>query len=271
MYQTGQIELSSGLHTYCDLGNGDRTMLLLHGFAFRQGMYPLAEALLPDFRVVIPDLPFSTNHNFLRAHNLENYAEFLREFVQKLKLENVSIFGNSVGGTLGLMCCIKKPEQFDRLIIRCPLWSQEQLPDYLQIKSLLALHKLLTRNRFYALNALRLFYRISARMSPMEKKPGRENNQSPLPYTDDQIDPVVLSKFLGNLVQVKIEDAQLNSIPNETLVLWGELDTFISSEWGANLNQILPNSRFVSAVGEYHNIATVDTKVLTNMISEFVI
>jgi pimeloyl-ACP methyl ester carboxylesterase len=270
MYQTSQIELSSGVHTYCNLGNADRTMLLLHGFAFRQGMYSLAEALLPDFRVVIPDLPFSTKHEFQCAHNLEKYTDFLLEFVQKLRLEDVSIFGNSVGGTLGLMCCVSKPEQFDKLIVRCPLWSQEQLPDYLQIKSLLALHNFLSGNRFYARNALRLFYRISARMSPVEEKPDRENEQSPLPYREGQINPVVLSKFLGDLVQVKIEDAQLNLILNETLVLWGELDTFITSEWGATLNQILSNSHFVSAVDEYHNIATVDTKAMINMISEFV-
>jgi pimeloyl-ACP methyl ester carboxylesterase len=271
MCQTSQIELSSGVHTYCDIGNRDCTILLLHGFAFRQGMYPLAEALLPDFRVVIPDLPFSTKPDFHVAHNLENYKKSLFELVQKLKLENVSIFGNSVGGTLGLMCCMKNPQLFDKLVVRCPLWSSKQLPAYLQIKPVLALHDHLSKNKILARKMLSLFYHLSAKMSPVEGDLVRENEpQRPIPYRDDQIDPVVLSKFLGNLVKVKIEDTQLNSIPNETLVLWGELDTFISREWGAILNQILPNSQFMSVVGEYHNIATVNPNTLAKAILKFV-
>lgn len=271
MFQTSQIELSSGVHTYCDAGNGDRTILLLHGFAFRQGMYPLVEALIPDFRAVILDLPFSTKHDFQPAHSLENYTISLLELVQKLKLENVSIFGNSVGGTLGLMCCMKSPQLFDKLVVRCPLWSKVQLPAYLQIKSIIALHAYLSKNKFLARKMLSIFYHLSARMSPVEGDlVGEYESQSPIPYGDDQIDPVVLSRFLGKLVQVELED-RLASISNETLVVWGEQDTFIRSAWGAKLNQLLPISQCIEMPGEYHNIATINPRTLAKVISNFVI
>ena len=271
--QIRQIELRTGVHTYCDLGDSDRTLLLLHGFSFRQGLYPLMEALQPGFRVIAPDLPFVTNQKFRNEHTLENYVDLLMEFVQILDLKDVSIFGNSVGGTLGLMCCMVNPLRFDKLIVRCPLWSSKQLPSYLRIKPLVNLHGYLSESKFFALKMLALFYRMSARMSPTEGNPITEKNanrlQSLVPYKDDQIDPVVLSRFLGHLIQVEIEN-QMSTVQNSTLILWGKQDMFISSEWAGRLNQLLPVSKSMSLVGEYHNIATTDPKILATIIDGFV-
>src|SRR5210317_1364859 len=99
---TKKIKLNSGVHTYCDSGDSDHSLLLLHGFSFRPGLYPLLKALSLDFRVVIPDLPFSTRNDFRFGHNVQNYVDYLLEFIDALGLENISIFGNSVGGTLGM-------------------------------------------------------------------------------------------------------------------------------------------------------------------------
>jgi pimeloyl-ACP methyl ester carboxylesterase len=108
-------------------------------------------------------------------------------------------------------------------------------------------------------------------MSPVEGDQTRKNaSKNLIPYRNDQIDPVVLSKFLGHFVQVEIEE-QLTSVSNETLIFWGEQDAFIQSEWGAKLDQLLPSSHFIEAPGEYHNIATVKPKILANAISEFVV
>ena len=270
-YQTRQIQLSSGVHAYCDVGDSEHTILLLHGFAFRPGMYPLVDALKSKFRVVVPDLPFSTNHAFLPEHSLDRYVDFLMEFVQKLGLGKISIFGNSVGGTLALMCGIKHPLRFYKLVVRCPLWSSKQLPGYLQIKPLVSLHQTLSKNEFYARSILNLFYRISSRMSPKSDKDENESDHpgSLLPYHDDQIFPVVLSRFLGHLIQVEFESS-LNSIPSETLILWGALDSFVKSEWGGYLSQVLPDSQYIEMSGEYHNIATAHPNRLATVIFDFV-
>ena len=71
------VQLSTGAHTYCDVGDADRTLLLLHGFSFRPGLYPLAEYLQSDFRVVMPDLPFTTKAHAFRDHTLAHYVNFL--------------------------------------------------------------------------------------------------------------------------------------------------------------------------------------------------
>ena len=115
-HKTQLVDLDSGLISYCEAGNSDQTLLLLHGFSFRQGMYPLMDSLKSNFHVVIPDLPFSTNNNFHLSHSLDSYAAFLLDFVDHLGLEKVSIFGNSVGGTLGLLCCAAAPGRFDSIV-----------------------------------------------------------------------------------------------------------------------------------------------------------
>lgn len=267
-FSVQQIELSSGTHSYVDIGDSHHSLLMLHGFSLRPGLYPLAYRLMKDFRVVIPDMPFSTRNGFNNPHTLDDYSRFLVELVDRLNLQNVSIFGNSVGGSLGLVCCINKPDFFEKLIVRCPVWTRAQLPAYMQNKPLIELQRMLSGNRFLASTMLRIFYRRSARISPVEHE--KNDNHYPLfPYQPEQINPVVFSRFLGYLTQVEITE-RLPDLSNETLILWGENDTFISSEWGDRLNGLLPNSNIQVSSGEFHNLATIDNDALSNQIMEFI-
>ena len=87
---TRYIELASGKHTYCDIGNSDHTLLLLHGLSFRHGLYPLIEELAPGFRILALDLPFSDRHGFRNDHTLDHYVDFVLDFIDKLALKNLS-------------------------------------------------------------------------------------------------------------------------------------------------------------------------------------
>lgn len=245
---------------------------MLHGFSFREGLLPLARLLSPHFRVLIPDLPFSTNDEYHAAHKLDAYVEFLIDFCRSLDLTRVSIFGNSVGGTLALMCCIRSSYLFDKLVVRCPLWSKVQLPVYLKCHPLISTHQFLSSSIFYANNFLKLFYWLSARMSPVEDEPkslpGVESPPGSTPETIHEINPSIFSKFLGTLVKVEIKD-QLKLIPNETLILWGQNDNLISSSWGEYQGNLQPNSHFHAIEGEYHNISTSDHASLSKIMIDF--
>lgn len=259
------IRLRTGKHAYCDIGSGERTLLLLHGFSFRPGLYPLADVLKDHYRLLIPDLPFTSKKHEIEDHSLKGYTDFLLEFVDTLALENISIFGNSMGGTLALMCDMSAPGRFEHLVIRSPLWSAAQLPWYLRLKPLVTAHVYFSMNRFYALNALELFYKISARVSPTQG--GEPENI--IPYEPEQISPSVLSKFLGELLQVELGN-KLSNVQAPTLIVWGEKDTFIPGFWGVRLQSLLPKARFLEMKDEYHNIATIDPQKLANEIISFV-
>jgi pimeloyl-ACP methyl ester carboxylesterase len=264
---TRQINLHRGGLTYGEIGDSGPTLLMLHGFAFRQGLHPFMERLGAHFRVIAPDLPFSNRIDFQAGHTLENYAGSIIDLIDALGLEKVSLFGNSVGGTLGLLCCLWAPGRIDRLVIRCPLWSKAQLPFYLRIKPLVDLHILLSGISAYNTWALDLFYNQSAKMSDLDKQVVPGSNK---PYISGEIDPAVLSRLLGHLVRVEI-GADLHRIENETLVLWGGSDRFIDPVWGNRLSGLLPNSRCLSMDSEYHNITTADPDALSEIFSQFIL
>ena len=94
-------------------------------------------------------------------------------------------------------------------------------------------------------------------------------SKSLLPFKEDQFNPVVLSKFLGQLIQVEIK-SEIRSVPTRTLAIWGEQDTFILSKWGAQLDQFLSDSEYMEMAGEYHNIASIKLNSLAHIISGIV-
>jgi pimeloyl-ACP methyl ester carboxylesterase len=268
-----QVKMQGGDLTFSEIGGSDECLLMLHGFSFREGLIPLARLLSPHFRVIIPDLPFSTNNEYLGEHSLKSYVALLIDLVSALELTNISVFGNSIGATLGLMCCLDNPNLFDKLVVRCPLWSPVQLPAYLKMKPLVSLHGFISSNRTYAASFIKLFYWLSARMSPIgETSPGISGmDQLPgsTPGALNRIDPTVFSKFLGTLVSVEIQK-QLKMIPNETLILWGENDNLIPPSWGEYQSQLQPAAWFLVLEGEYHNISTSDITLLAGIITDFV-
>jgi pimeloyl-ACP methyl ester carboxylesterase len=271
---TKSVGLTSGDISYSDIGESHQNLILLHGFSFREGLMPLTRLLSPHFRVIVPDLPFSTNNEYLGEQSLEGYVALLIDLVSALDLTNVSIFGNSIGATLGLMCCLDNPNLFEKLVVRCPLWSPVQLPAYLKIKPLVTIHGFFSSSRLYAASFLKLLYWMSTRLSPIgESTPGISGmDQLPgsTPESLNQIDPSIFSKFLGTLVGVEFQQ-RLKMIPNQTLILWGENDSLIPPSWGEYQSQLQPAARFMVLEGEYHNISTSDFASLAGIITDFVL
>lgn len=262
------IDLPSGPLTYCDIGDSGPMILLLHGLSFRPGLYPLIEQLRPHFRVIALDLPFTRQNHDPSDPTPQRYVDRILEFLAALRLCKTAIFGNSLGGTLGLLCALRHPDIFSHLILRAPLWTRAQFPTYLRIKPLNAAHRWLSRLEPYANFALDTIYALSEKMSPQD-----ENAQAPISHRElfaqYQVNPTVLSAFLGNLLLVDLRD-QLHRISNPTLVLWGQRDTLTPSIWGARLSRRLPDARFLEITAEYHNMATTDPQALADHITTFV-
>ena len=78
---TKNISLSSGKHTYLDLGEGGETLVMIHGLSFKQGLYPLINKLRSHFRIIVPDLPFLERHGFPFDHTVENYIRCIIELI----------------------------------------------------------------------------------------------------------------------------------------------------------------------------------------------
>lgn len=95
----------NGLLTQYDMRGKGKVVLLLHGWGdSAQTWHKLLPALASKYQVVVLDLPgFGATQPPQDVWNLDNYADFLHAFVDKLELKQpYAVIGHSNGGALAL-------------------------------------------------------------------------------------------------------------------------------------------------------------------------
>ena len=102
LYNYGIDELA-----YYDLGKGEQTILLIHGFGEDHAIWKnQIEFLSTHYRVIAPNLPgvhckpLALHHS--QAPNIRMYVEVLHELMHHLNIEQYYIIGHSMGGYIGL-------------------------------------------------------------------------------------------------------------------------------------------------------------------------
>jgi len=100
-----QIVVSEILTSYEELGNGKDTILILPGWKrLAQEWVPVAKELSKKYRVVLLNLPgFGATQNFKKIAGVYEYANFVRDFLSKVKIKKCIVLGHSFGGRLGLI------------------------------------------------------------------------------------------------------------------------------------------------------------------------
>lgn len=101
-YDYGVDQLS-----YFDVGEGKKTILLIHGFGEDQNIWKnQIEFLATNYRVIAPNLPgvqckpLTLHHS--QAPNMRMYVEVLHELMHHLQIEQYHLVGHSMGGYIGL-------------------------------------------------------------------------------------------------------------------------------------------------------------------------
>ena len=118
-YEAHYVEVEGLRMAYVEHGAGD-PILLLHGeptwgYLYRHMIPPLAEV----GRVVVPDLvgfgrsdkPLADN-----AYSYKSHVRWVREFIQALDLQRITLVGQDWGGLIGLRVVARMPERFSRLV-----------------------------------------------------------------------------------------------------------------------------------------------------------
>ncbi len=82
--------------------NKGKTIVILHGLrGDHQALLELASAL-PDFKVLIPDLPGHGKSGKLNAHTIEGYSVWFDDFLNALNLKNITVIGHSYGANIAM-------------------------------------------------------------------------------------------------------------------------------------------------------------------------
>lgn len=100
---------------YIDEGEGE-VLLLLHGlFGALSNWEGVTTHFSAHYRVIIPMMPIYEMP--LKEAGLEGLFRFVDDFVTQMELDQLTLLGNSLGGHIGLIYTLRKPEKVVRLVL----------------------------------------------------------------------------------------------------------------------------------------------------------
>ncbi|TBL70444.1 alpha/beta fold hydrolase [Paenibacillus thalictri] len=108
------------------IGQGERTMILAHGFGCDQNMWRFIVPFFENqFRIVLFDYVGSgrsvlSAYRNERYNTLHGYVEDVLEICEALNIKQAVFVGHSVSSMIGLLASIRKPEYFERLVMIGP-------------------------------------------------------------------------------------------------------------------------------------------------------
>jgi pimeloyl-ACP methyl ester carboxylesterase len=100
--------------SYLETGRGERTMLLLHTLRtqieYTERIVPL---LADNYRIIVPDLPgFGRSSKELnQPYNAALFVETISALIKKLDLNEITLVGESIGGTIALCLAAQMPSR----------------------------------------------------------------------------------------------------------------------------------------------------------------
>ena len=100
---------------YIEKGKGN-PIILLHGlFGALSNWKTVVNEFSKNHRVIIPKIPLTEID--VKEANLESLTNFVKKFINKMKLKNFILIGNSLGGHIGLIYTILHPKKVKKLIL----------------------------------------------------------------------------------------------------------------------------------------------------------
>jgi pimeloyl-ACP methyl ester carboxylesterase len=213
----------SGEFCYIDEGQGE-PMVLLHGlFGALSNWDGVINAFASEYRILIPLLPIYQMP--LRGARIEGLVSFFERFEEHLKLENITLIGNSLGGHVALIYTLANQEKIGRLV--------------------------LTGSSGLFENALG---------GSFPKRGSYEYIKERVEYTF--YDPEIASSIVDDIIEVTkdipkclrivsiAKSAQRHNLANElpsikipTLLVWGLNDTITPPIVAYEFNRLIPNSK----------------------------
>lgn len=207
-----------------DTGSG-KTLLFLHGLGLNKDFWsPTIAHLATTHRCIAVDLPgHGESRNVAANGSMSAYASSVRELIEKLNLNDVTLVGHSMGGQIAIILALQMPSVISRLVLVCSAgietFTREEAEAlktgtnalYANPISDEILHKTFTHTRTEIKSMLMHEHIVQQ----------RENFK--------QFSSLVTTSVAGMLNEPVIQF--LDKITQSTLCIFGQLDTAIPNRW----------------------------------------
>lgn len=242
-----------GLMTNYQLTGKGKLVLLLHGWGdAANGLEALSRELAGSYQVLVLDLPgFGASELPKMAWDLDNYADFLKNLLAKLNLNQpYAVIGHSNGGALAI-----------RAVSLTALTPQKLI--------LLAASGVRTNSR-----AKRLFLKVVAKTGniatiwmPERYRQGLRKSLYGAAGSDMLVAPQLEDTFKKTVRQDVQGDAVVIQIP--TLLIYAANDDAVPVEDGRQYHDLIKNSRLEIIDGAGHFVHLDEPQKVTALIQEF--
>lgn len=190
---------------YQNTGRG-KDLVILHGWKQDvSSFWGIVDQLKDDFNVWLIDLPgFGRSDIPSKALNLEDFAEIIKNFIKKQKINKPILLGHSLGGNIGLKIAIRNPGFLSKLILEDSSGIRSKRPFYKNlITPSVKFFNTITPNIFGLKERLRYkFYKYLG---------------------SDYYGSGELKQTLINILKEDLSN-DLSKINTDTLIIWGEKD-----------------------------------------------
>ncbi len=228
--------------SYSDTNSNKPTLLFLHGLSLNKKFWESTiEHLSNDYRCIALDLPgHGESRSSVTNGSMSAYAAAVREVIEKLNLQNVTMVGHSMGGQISIILALQMPSVISKLVLVCAAGIETFTPDEAT--------KLKTATRAIYSNPLSedVLHRTFAHTREEIKHLLMHEHVVQQKENFQQLSSLIISSVEGMLNEPVFHF--LNTITQPTLCLYGVLDTAIPNRWlhpHSNVGQLLQNAKQV--------------------------
>lgn len=234
------IEIDGYNICYKISGSGEKTAVILQGWGTDLGVYDsVAEAINDGYRVVQFDFPgFGGSDEPREGWNVDAFADFFCKFMQALEIKKASLIGHSFGGRVIIKLAAREELPFEItnivLIDSAGILPKRSFLSRVKVKKYHALKKLLNLKLVYA-----LFPEV---IDDWKSRQGSADYRNATP---------MMRKCLVMAVNEDLTPL-LERIKQDTLLIWGDLDTATPLGDGKLMEEKIPSSGLAVLKGTGH-------------------
>ena len=230
---------------YIDSGEGDNTIVLLHGWGQNiQMMQPVGDRFKKNNRVIILDLPgFGQSEEPKEVWSLYDYVDCVHQLLDDLKIKNPVLIGHSFGGKISLIYASKYDVK--KLILFGSPFKKEIENLSTKTKILKSLKKVPVLNK----------------LEGFAKKHIGSNDYKNASDT--------LRKILVDHVNLDITE-EVKKIKAPTLLIWGTSDKEVPLERAYELEKLIKDSAVIEYQGCTHYAYLENLEQTIRIIKNFI-
>ncbi len=270
------VTLHGHAFSYTDSGSGP-VLLFIHGLLGSQRQWAhLVDELDEDHRLIVPDLfGHGESDKPVGDYSLGAHAATLRDLLDRLGIEQVTLVGHSLGGGIAMVFSYLFPERVDRLVLVAsgglgrevsPLLRSATLPGAEYVLPVIASgwmrDRIASAGRLLGSVGLRPGRDLTEVWSGFTSLGDGDTRRAFLATTRAVIDPGGQS--------VNAHDYLPDATPIPTLVVWGTKDRMIPAWHAASATTSIENCRVELFQGAGHFPHLDDPDRFAALVREFV-